>query len=191
MQRRASGVTRTSNIPSRLLAVVLCTAIASGALQVLQRPGRALAGPGPAPTSTSLPGTNSPTPTDTPTSPPDTNTPTPTDTPTTRPDTATPTPTNTPTARPSTETPTPTNTPTETTTPSVTPTITPTAEVGNALCSDGIDNNLNGLIDCVDPSCHTAEVCLAPAPALSPVFLLLGLATLSLIGLLKLRQRLH
>ena len=73
MQRRASETTG-STIPARLLAVVLCTALASGAVQMLQRPGRAVAGPIP----------NTSTPTDTPT---DTSTPTATDTPT---DTSTP-----------------------------------------------------------------------------------------------------
>ncbi|HSP98490.1 MAG TPA: hypothetical protein VL049_14785 [Candidatus Dormibacteraeota bacterium] len=184
MQRRASGFTGTSTIPARLLVVVLCTAVASGAVQVLQRPGRAVAGTvnTATPTSSSTPtNTDTPTPTDTPTN---TSTPTQTNTPT---NSSTPTPTNTP--GPNTSTPTATSTDTATVT--ATPTITPQAEVGDALCSDGLDNNLNGLIDCVDPSCHSAAVCLAPAPAMSPVSMLLGLAALSLIGLLGLRRRLR
>ena len=89
MQRRTIGVSNASTIPARLLAVVLCTAVASGAVQMLQRPGRAVAGP--------LPNTATPTDTSTPTDIPDTSTPTDTPTPTNVPNTNTPTDTPTPT----------------------------------------------------------------------------------------------
>jgi hypothetical protein len=72
----------------------------------------------------------------------------------------------------------------------VTATSTPTpAENSSAgQCSDTLDNNGNGLIDCADPSCFAVLPCSSPAPALSPfmlsfVFLLLGAA-----GLYKLRD---
>lgn len=190
MQRVAAN---GSSIPARLLVLVLCTAVASAAVQTLQRPGRAVAGSAPAdtatpsgtPTSTAT-GTASSTPTNTATA---TASSTPTNTAT---GTASSTPTNTPTGT-ATSTATSTATATATTTETATPTatITPTAEVGSALCSDGIDNNLNGLIDCADPSCAGSEPCVAAAPALSPVLLLLALAGLSLIALLQLRRRLR
>jgi hypothetical protein len=186
MQRGSGPASGISTIPARLLVLVLCTAMASSAVQLLQRPGTAIAG---------LPPTASATPSGTPTSTATgTASSTPSSTPTaTATGTASSTPTNTATGTASgtpTNTATVTATATITTTPPATPTITPTAEVG-ALCSDGIDNNLNGLIDCADPSCAGSEPCIAAAPAMSPVLLLLALAALSLIGLLQLRRRLR
>lgn len=187
--QRANSAPAASSIPARLLAIVLFTAVASGALQMLQRPQRAMAGPGPLPTSTATQTSTSTTTSTQTSTPTNSSTPTQTSTPTSS---STPTITSTPTqtstaTRTSTATETSTSTPTST----ATPTITPTAEVGTALCSDGIDNNLNGLIDCADPSCAGSEPCVAGAPALSPVLLLLSLAGLSLIGLLQLRRRLR
>ncbi len=191
---------RPSAVPARVLALVLMTAVASAAVQMLQRPERAVAGPAP-PTSTST-STSTATETSTQTA---TSTATETGTPTataTSTDTSTPTGTATPTSTstdtpgPNTSTPTATSTSTSTPTATVTetatatPTITPTAEVGTALCEDGIDNNLNGLIDCQDPSCAGSDPCVAPAPMLSPLFVGIGLAVLALISLLQLRRRL-
>jgi hypothetical protein len=59
------------------------------------------------------------------------------------------------------------------------------------LCSDGIDNNLNGLIDCADPGCQNNSPCIRPVPLASPLLLVLILASLSLFALLSLRRRLH
>ncbi len=212
-------VPQSSTVPSRVLAIVLLTAVASAGLQMLQRPERAVAGPTP-PTNTPLPDTATPTSTATDTSVPNSATPTSTATDTSVPNTATPTSTATDTSVPNTATPTstaadtsapntatPTSTATDTSGPNTstptaietatttatvtaTATITPTAEVGTALCSDGIDNNLNGLIDCFDPSCAGSEPCVAPAPMLSPLFILIGVAVLGLISLLQLRRRL-
>jgi len=196
MQRRARRASGISTIPARLLVLVLCTALASSAVQLLQRPGTAVAGlpnatPSGTPTNTPAPDTATPSSTPTNTEVPATatasNTPTNTEVPATA--TASSTPTNT--GVPATATASGTATSTATTTPPSTPTITPTAEVGTALCSDGIDNNLNGLIDCADPSCAGSGPCIAAAPALSPVLLLLSIAALSLLGLLQLRRRLR
>jgi len=132
----------------------------------------------------------SPTPTDTPTQVP---TETPTDTPTTAP---TATPTDIPTPAP-TETPTSVATDTPTTTPTDTPTATPTSSAfenqgGDQFCSDGIDNDRNGLIDCQDPACLTVAPCGAPVPVVSSTglalvaLLLLGLGA---FGLTSRRQR--
>lgn len=41
------------------------------------------------------------------------------------------------------------------------------AETGDVPCSDGLDNNDNGLIDCQEPTCAGARGCQAAAPALS------------------------
>ena len=208
MQRRARRASGISTIPARLLVLVLCTALASSAVQLLQRPGTAVAGlpnatPSGTPTNTPAPDTATPSSTPTNTEVPATatasSTPTNTEVPATA--TASSTPTNTEVPATATASGTATSTPTgtasgtatstATTTPPATPTITPTAEVGTALCSDGIDNNLNGLIDCADPSCAGSGPCIAAAPALSPVLLLLSIAALSLLGLLQLRRRLR
>jgi hypothetical protein len=82
--------------------------------------------------------------------------------------TPTDTPTNTPTETP-TSTVTPTRTATHTPTPTNTPTITPTfsqfeKEAGDFACSDGFDNDGDGLIDCADPSCATSTPCSRPVP---------------------------
>ncbi len=61
-------------------------------------------------------------------------------------------------------TPTPTPTPTATPTPSPTPTPTPTPDTSGSegkgqTCSDGIDNDGDGLIDCFDPDCSRSKSC--------------------------------
>jgi hypothetical protein len=109
--------------------------------------------------------------------------------------TSTPTPTGgstmTPTSTP-TATAASTSTPTATTTTSTVPTatVTPSDETGDAKCSDGIDNDLDGLTDCVDPDCRGDRPCAQRAPTLSPIFLVLGLTSLLLAGLTALRRRL-
>ncbi len=42
-------------------------------------------------------------------------------------------------------------------------------EQGEGQCSDGIDNDNNGLIDCLDPGCSNAEVCRQNCNAQAPV----------------------
>lgn len=115
-----------------------------------------------------------------------TNTPTqtPTNTPTRTP---TNTPTRTPTATP-TRTPTHTPTPTQTATATVTP--TPGLSEGDdpGECDDGIDNDGNGVIDCAEPSCQGTPPCVAPAPTLSPIGVLILLVALGMVGLLSLMR---
>jgi len=67
--------------------------------------------------------------------------------------TPTPEPIPTPTPEP-TPTPTPEPTPTPTPTPTPEPTPTPIPEP-SPQCSDGFDNDEDGLIDSADPGCHT------------------------------------
>ena len=118
----------------------------------------------------------------------DPTTPTPTTTGTSTP---TDTPTDTPTATPSA---TPTDTPTATATPSATVSATP-APRENSLpdqCSDGIDNDANGLVDCNDPSCFGTAPCGANAPTLSPRLLgvlVLALAIVGGLGVMSRRRR--
>jgi hypothetical protein len=185
--------------PARALLAVLLGSVFIVVAQVAQHPTPA-GGQAPTDTPTDTPtGTPSETPTDTPTK---TQTDTPTDTPTNTPtgtptDTPTDTPTNTPTGTPSdTPTKTPTGTPpntatntaTITVTASVTSTRTPSlTEAGQ--CTDRIDNDNNGFTDCVDPACIGTPPCVAEAPLLSPMFLIIGIATLTFIGLLRLRRR--
>lgn len=100
-----------------------------------------------------------------------------------------------PTATP-TETPTATITATATITPTptITPTVTPTATVvgegtgGAQACSDGIDNNRDGLTDCADPSCSSVLPCAKAAPLLSPALLLAQMAILCAVGLLAIAR---
>ncbi len=86
----------------------------------------------------------------------------------------------------------PTATPTFT--PTVTPTVTPTAtglppheDTGGAsACSDGIDNDGDGLTDCADPDCANTPPCAPAAPALSPRLVVVLALTLSVVGMLGL-----
>ncbi len=116
--------------------------------------------------------------------------PTPTDSPTpifTPTETPTPSPTNTTTPS-TTATVTPTRTPTNTTTPSTTPTVTPTLslfenQAGDFACSDGFDNDGNGLVDCADRSCATSTRCVAPVSVGQDRWMGLLVAMLGLLGL--------
>jgi hypothetical protein len=56
-------------------------------------------------------------------------------------------------------------------------------------CTDGLDNDLDGLIDCGDPDCVSVDPCVAPAPALGPLGLVGGAVMLLLIGGAALRVR--
>lgn len=118
----------------------------------------------------------SPTPTNTPL---ESATPTPSGTPT-----ATATPTASATATPSsTRTPTLTRTPAATRTPTPMPTLSAHENsAGPQGCSDGIDNDGDGKIDCADPDCANVPPCAAAAPALSPVMLLLLAGALTVGG---------
>ncbi len=109
-----------------------------------------------------------------------TDTPTVTFTPTVTP---TVTPTHTPSATP-TQTPTPTSTPTET------PTATPLYESQPADgCTNGIDDDGNGLIDCEDPSCLGVGPCPQPAPAARPGAMAIAVLVLALVAALALWRR--
>ena len=57
-----------------------------------------------------------------------------------------------------------------------------------ASCSDGIDNNLNGLIDCADPACFGFVNCVNHAPALSLAGLVSLVIVLATTGALILRR---
>jgi hypothetical protein len=117
--------------------------------------------------------------------------------------TATATETSTATAT-TTNTPTPTATATETATTTETATATVTAEtptptatatststgpgpgreddVGHQGCSDGVDNDGDGSVDCGDRDCTGVPPCVAPAPVLSGGMLALGLLVLAAIA---------
>jgi hypothetical protein len=102
--------------------------------------------------------------------------------------TDTPTPTQTPTQ-------TPTRTPTETPTITASPTITPTATstpIGFGdleICDNEIDDNSNGLVDCVDPFCYTNRACPTAVPTVSAPLVLGLILFLTTLGLLTLRAR--
>ncbi len=104
--------------------------------------------------------------------------------------------TNTPTLT-LTATETATLTPTLTQTPIGTPTVTPTQTPtrtpapsedsgGVQFCSDGIDNDNNGLTDCADPACATVAPCSGAAPMMSPHMLLVLIGVLAGIGFVSL-----
>ncbi|HYD48395.1 MAG TPA: hypothetical protein VEB21_08615 [Terriglobales bacterium] len=157
----------------------------------------------PTPTVTPTQPTHTPTvsPTITPTFPTLTPTLTPTGTPTR---TATPTPTSTATSTPthtatatatSTDTPTSTPTATPTETPTDTPTPSPTITAaagedasGGISCTDEIDNDFDGLLDCDDPDCIDTPPCGAPVPAASSGAVAVLIVVLASAGLLALRR---
>lgn len=58
-----------------------------------------------------------------------------------------------------------------------------------ALCSDGIDNDGDGLIDCADPDCFREPACNVPAPAASHFGLVALLSLLVALGGFGLRSR--
>jgi len=107
---------------------------------------------------------------------------------------ATPTRTATPTAT-ATATPTVTPTTTPTATPSATPTATPPSSeafLGFSSCTDGIDNDMDGLIDCADPDCSHTPPCGAPVPLMSwsPLALLVvALFSAGAFGVRRIRAR--
>ena len=71
------------------------------------------------------------------------------------------------------------------------PIIVYETDVGASGCSDGIDNDGDGLVDCGDPDCIGIAPCVAPAPALSSTGLILGALALLGVGAaaLTLRRR--
>lgn len=90
-------------------------------------------------------------------------------------------------------------TPSATATASPTPTSTqgPTINEGDggpADCSDGIDNDNNGLTDCADPTCQNALPCLQAVPVVSrsgitTIAILLGLIGLAALARPPIRRR--
>jgi hypothetical protein len=87
-----------------------------------------------------------------------------------------------------------TATPTATETP--TPTVTPTKALrensaGAQACSDGFDNDSDGLVDCADSDCFGVPPCGAAVPTLSQrmmVFLVVVLAAIGVGALVRLRR---
>ncbi|MGH7785435.1 MAG: hypothetical protein ACRERC_01125 [Candidatus Binatia bacterium] len=77
----------------------------------------------------------------------------------------------------------------DTSTPGPTPSASENAG-GSQFCSDGIDNDFNGLIDCRDLACTGVAPCDAhPVPAVSgPSGLILAGAVLGVAGLLALAR---
>ena len=90
---------------------------------------------------------------------------------------------------------TPTETPTET--PTVTPTVTPTATptpphedtTGAFACSDGIDNDGNGLTDCADPACANTPPCAPAVPIVGHRGLVAGVLLLLTVGAFGINRR--
>ena len=84
---------------------------------------------------------------------------------------------------------------TPTVTPTATPTSTPTATPpfensgGSGDCSDGIDNDGNGLTDCADPACANIKPCGVAAPTLGPRGLIAGALLLLVVGAAGLSRR--
>ena len=84
-----------------------------------------------------------------------------------------------------------------TATPTATVTPTPTKALrensaGAQACSDGFDNDFDGLVDCADPDCFGVPPCGAPAPTLSQgmtVLLAVLMATMGVGALARLRRR--
>jgi hypothetical protein len=62
---------------------------------------------------------------------------------------------------------------------------------GIGACTDGDDDDGDGLVDCLDPDCIGDPGCTAPAPALGPAGLVIGALLLLGIGggALALRRR--
>ena len=65
----------------------------------------------------------------------------------------------------------------------------PTENFSADSCSDGVDNDLNGLTDCADPACWGTSTCPTPAPTVSwPGLAALG-ALLASVGWFALRRQ--
>lgn len=64
-----------------------------------------------------------------------------------------------------------------------------TGDLGNAACSNGIDDDHDGLTDCADPDCFGISPCGAPAPAISTAGLAVLLVGLAIVGPFLLRAR--
>ncbi|MCX8073782.1 MAG: hypothetical protein N3C12_15245 [Candidatus Binatia bacterium] len=65
-------------------------------------------------------------------------------------------------------------------------------EAGDFACSDGFDNDGDGLVDCADPSCATSTRCAAPVPVGQGPWTGVMAGVLALLGvsaLLGLRRR--
>lgn len=105
---------------------------------------------------------------------------------------------------PGSPTPTPTATGTVTATPTSTPTATPSVtqtptnspgpqENDDVLCADGIDNDDDGRIDCLDADCGAAGACRLKAPLFGPsagtILIIAGLLGTGLAGLARSRRR--
>ena len=86
------------------------------------------------------------------------------------------------------ERPTVTPTPPPTSTPTATPTATPPYEIsgGDQACSDGIDNDGDGFVDCNDVDCRYAAPCPVPAPTLALRMLPVLAGIVGLVGLIGL-----
>ncbi len=106
-------------------------------------------------------------------------------------ETATPSPTATPSA-PATATPTHTSTPTPTVTPPAEDSRSELGGSGAAGCSNGLDDDGDGLADCADPDCVGLSPCGVPAPAASlrwTIALALVLTVIAAAFLHRARQR--
>jgi hypothetical protein len=66
---------------------------------------------------------------------------------------------------------------------------TETGDLGDPACSDGIDNDNDGLTDCADRDCLGVPPCAAAAPAISRAGLLLLAGLFTAIGAVRLRSR--
>jgi len=66
---------------------------------------------------------------------------------------------------------------------------TETGDLGDPACSNGIDDDNDGLTDCADPDCFTIAPCGAPAPTVSTTGLVVLLGCLAVVGPLLLRVR--
>lgn len=56
-------------------------------------------------------------------------------------------------------------------------------------CTDGIDNDMDGDIDCADEDCANVVPCVAPAPVISPTGLVILMSLMILIGAFGILRR--
>ncbi len=66
---------------------------------------------------------------------------------------------------------------------------TETGDLGPAACSDNLDNDNDGSIDCADLDCSRVHPCSTPAPVLSRAGLVLLIVVFAIIGLFRLRVK--